>query len=324
MACIFYEIVKKKPLIITKDDNSKKVFKDIVNKVPHEMTATLINDFISKGDCGRFKHGFKSSNQRPTFEDYLESVDEEDFNDSGGGTKEEFICLLKKMMSIDPSKRPTATECLEDDFFEVFKDYKDNMYKEFPPRQEEIKTVKIIPCLERAWAVNILIKIYNQRQDIKWYNDHIIFHALRLYDDYLVYQYKNSKLRAKSAKGIGRLHTEHENSLRVYSCVYMMYKYFSTLYRIYTWDKIFPRFLAVEKNVQTIENFEKFYLKNICNYKLYGPTIIEYLDMNYKEKSGVMKDLDIMKYFINYGSIDVKYEGTMEDLYLQIREGFKN
>ena len=72
-----------------------------------------------------------------------------------------------------------------------------------------------------------------------------------------------------------------------------------------------------------IEAFEKLYIEEISNYQIYSETLIEYLDRDYQEKSEFDELLDIKKYFLNYSNLGMDYEGTMEDLYLQIREGLK-
>jgi len=72
-----------------------------------------------------------------------------------------------------------------------------------------------------------------------------------------------------------------------------------------------------------MEDFEKLILEKVSDYVVFRPTLIEYLDEDYKNKSDSEKDLDIRKYLINYGELNMDYEGTMEDLYLQIREGLK-
>jgi serine/threonine protein kinase len=326
LGCIFYEILTKKPFIKTNKDNNKLIFKEIISLLPEKFTIKEINDFIDKGDCGKFRHGY-SENLTPDkkpFIKHLDKIKDEDFNKIGGD-KKQFCDLLNKMLCLQPYKRWSATKCLEHPFFDIFKPFIEEMRNNYPPEKEDSKKIKIYDCIERRWAANIAIKIYNLRDDLKWYSDHIIFHALRLFDEYLSYKYKpGANPRSNVTKGIGQLHTEHETSIYFYTCVYIMYKYFSTLYRIYTWDKIFPKHLAVTKNKKIVENFEKLILKDVCDYVVFRPTLIEYMDKDYVKKTNLEKDLDIRKYLINYTDLGTDYEGTTEDLYLQIREGLKD
>ena len=172
-------------------------------------------------------------------------------------------------------------------------------------------------------ASNILIKIYNNRNSLEWYSDHLIFHSLRLFDQYLSYAYNNPEIskREKGEKGMGKLHSEQENSIKFYTCLYIVYKYFTSLYQLHTWDEIFPRHLSIDSNVAKVEDFEKFILKEVVNYTVFKPTFLEYLSEDYTAKNSKLKDLDIRNYFMNYCNLTVNYQGTMEDLYNQVKQG---
>lgn len=191
----------------------------------------------------------------------------------------------------------------------------------YPLKDFSKEPLVIYDCLERRWASNILIKIYNKRDDLEWYSDHLLFHSLRIYDEYLKYCFENDEIkkRDKAVKGMGKLFSEEENSIKVYTCVYMTYKYFCTLYKLFTWDDIFPKHMAVNSNIKQVEEFEKFILEKVCNYSIFKPTILEFLNEEYEEKSYKSRDLDIRTYFMNYSNLDTNYRGTTEDLYKQIR-----
>ena len=323
-ACIFYEIVTKKPFIETKKDNSKNIFRDIITVSPQKFTAKEISDYIKRGDCERFKHGYteKLTPKKMPFMKHMEKyIDVKDF-DTSQGSCEEFCDLLDKMFELQPEKRPTASECLSHPFFKKFENYVKEMRIKYPLKDYSNEPLVIYDCLERRWACNILIKIYNRRDKLEWYdNDHILFHSLRVYDEYLTYCFQNDSVskREKAEKGIGKIHTEEENSINFYTCIYMTYKYFCTLYKLFTWEDIFPKHLVVNSNVRKIEEFEKFMLEKVCNYSIFKPTILEHLDLEYQDKSYKSRDLDIRTYFMNYCSIDTNYQGTSKDLYLQIK-----
>ena len=100
-----------------------------------------------------------------------------------------------------------------------------------------------------------------------------------------------------------------------------MYKYFSTLYRIFSWDEIFPSHIAKEENIETIVSFERLIIKEVCKYQVFDKSLIEMLDQDYSQKSEKQKQLDLRKYLINYGNIGTNYNGTLQDFYSQIKEG---
>lgn len=333
VGCILFEIFTKKPLINTAEDDSKEVFRRLINFVDDDITSVYLNEYTSKG-AGRFKHGYKKKNQKPLEKMINEKINKEIFDNSGGGSFEEYLSLIKGLIKIEMEDRLTATQCLNSPFFSIFKDYIADMRKNFPPKKiinNENKKLVIKNTIERAWAVNYLYKIYNNNNIIEWFTPQIIFHSLRIFDEYLTHAWikasKEGKLRNKVEEGFGRLHTKNDTEIYINSCIYMMIKYYNVLYRIRTWDEIFPEHLTrksiKEKNLNKLLDFEKYYIEKVCNYKLYSPSLLEYLENDYKEKSEAEELLDLRKYLYNYGSLGTDYVGTMEDLYLQIREGLK-
>lgn len=325
IGCIMYEIITKKPFIYCKKDSSKSVFKYIVSILPQKLKTQDVTNFVKNGDCNRFKHGYSEdlTPQKKSFMEHMkEFVEIEDFHKSDG-TIEEFCDLLDNIFILDPVKRFTASQCLDHKFFDGYRKYITEMREKYPPVKPSVDDLEIVDCLERRWASNILIKIYNNRNSLEWYSDHLIFHSLRLFDQYLSYAYNNPEIskREKGEKGMGKLHSEQENSIKFYTCLYIVYKYFTSLYQLHTWDEIFPRHLSIESNVVKVEDFEKFILKEVVNYTVFKPTFLEYLSEDYTAKNSKLKDLDIRNYFMNYCNLTVNYQGTMEDLYNQVKQG---
>jgi cyclin-dependent kinase 1 len=324
LGCIFYEIMTKIPLIKTEKDSSSTVFKKIIEIIPQKFSINFINKFITNGDCSRFKHNYtkKRNSSKVSFSELLrKNIDEKKFNESKGNLID-FSDLLEKILVLEPEKRLTAKEILNHTFFDSFKSYIDEMRIKYPPIPTKPEEIKILDCLERRWAVNILIRIYNRRDNLDWYNDHIVFHSLRIYDEYLSYCYSNDQIEKRNIaeKGIGKLHTEEENSINFYTCIYMVYKYYSSLYHLHTWDKIFPKHICTESNISKIENFEKMMLKDVLKYVIFRPTLLEFMSDDYEEKDQRFKNLDIRKFFMNYCNLRMDYFGTMKDLYLQIKK----
>lgn len=323
--CVFYQIIKKEALF-TPEDNPHIIFKEIVKKIPQKFTVSELNSYINEGRCIRFKHDYKNV-KKESFLDRMVGVNKKKFNKSEGNIKE-FADLLYNMLNIYPSERYSASQALEHKFFDGFDDYKKEVRKAYPPQElDEDKKIKIYNCIERAWAVNIAYKIYNNRDEYKkWYCDHIIFHAIRIFDQYLDYAFNNPNIKKKDKinKNNGKLHTQFEVNIYFYTCVYMVYKYLNVLSKTIKWDMIFPIQLAIIKNVRLIENFEAKLLHEVLECKIYSPTVIEYLDRDYISKTNLEKELDVRKYLINYGNIEKDYVGTMKDLYLQIKYGLED
>ena len=70
-----------------------------------------------------------------------------------------------------------------------------------------------------------------------------------------------------------------------------------------------------------MEDFEKFLLEKVCNYSIFRPTILEYMSEDYVACSERQKELNIRNYFMNYCNLKCDYTGTVEDLYMQIKNG---
>lgn len=319
--CVFYQIIKKEALFMP-DNEYDSVFKEIIKKSPQRFTVKELKNYINMGKCDKFNTEYRNV-RKETFLDKMITVSKKKFN-SSDGTLKEFCDLLNNMLNLYPSERFSASQALEHSFFDAFNDYKNDVRAAYPPQEiDDDKKIKIYNCIERAWAVNIAFTIYNNRHDHeRWYSDHIIFHAIRIFDSYLEYCFDNPKIKKKdkTSKNNGKLHTLLEVNIYFYTCVYMTYKYFTTLNETITWDVIFPPHLVINKHIRLIENFEQQLLQDVLNYRMYDHTILEFLDKDYTYKNNIEKEIEIKKYLINYGNIEMDYKGTMKDLYLQIKD----
>ena len=328
IGCVFYEIVTKRPLIQIDRDTDKSIFREIIKKIPQKLTTKYILDYIKKGDIDRFKPNYSEliDKNKPSFKEKIAQKidishferDEVDIN--------QFCDLLDNIMILDPNKRFTATQSLDHPFFDSFReDFIVNMREEYPPIKIENQKIKIIDCIERRWAVNIAFKIYNKRDELEWCGapGHLIFHSLRIFDEYLSQYYEEAKKREESDSQMGKMLSKSDVTLQYFTCIYICYKYFSALYEMHPWKKIFPKFITNNSsNLEKIINFENFILKYVCKFILFRPTMIEYLDDDFSSRGEVSdeeKELDVKIFLYNYGNLDMNYEGTMKDLYEQIK-----
>jgi len=316
-------------LVVHERDTDKSIFKTIIKKIPEKMTSQYIDDFIKKGDVKIFKHGYSNliDEDKSDFKTrIIARMDAKNFIKSGTSI-EDFCDLLDNLMYLDPTKRLTATEALKHPFFSHNIEMIENTKKEYPPVPLPDPELHIIDCIERRWAVNIAFRIFNERDNdkVEWYNHSIIFHSLRLFDEYLYRNYDKNKKRETSSATVGKLHTKVEVNLFYFTCIYMSYKYFTTLYKVFSWKQIFPSSIVQNKsNLDKIVKFENFMLKYICKYIFFRPTLLEYLDkelfISGERKTEDEKDLDVKIFLYNYGNIDMDYDGYTKDLYEQIKK----
>ena len=331
IGCIFFEIVTKRPFIQLEKDTQRSIFKEIIRTSPERFTPEYLNSYIKKGDIDFFKHNYTIEYDRDK-ESFKQKVESKIDMNSEEFSLHHFYDLLTSLTYLDPKKRLTATEALAHPFFsEHFTEYILDMNEKYPLNGLEDVQIKIIDCVERRWAVNIAFRVFNKRHDLEWYNHHIIFHSIRLFDEYLAKFYEKKQARSESNTTMGKMHTKSDVNIYFFTILYMVYKHFTALYEVHSWKEIFPKFITSNKaNLTKIVNFENFMLQVVCKYVIFRPTMIEYLDLdyeqNYKDKGDTdasiieqEKELDLKIFLYNYGNIDMSYDGKVKDLYEQIK-----
>jgi len=327
VGCIFYEMFTKRVFIQTSKDSDEVIFQEIIKKSPEHFTTKFLSKYIRKGEIKSFRHNYNEelNSKKQTFKSKISSrIDVSRFEEDGLNI-DHFSDLLQSLLYLEPQKRLTAREALEHPFFSSFTNFISDTREAYPPSPLEDQKIKIIDCMERRWAINIAFSLFNRRDDdLEWYNNHILFHSIRIFDEYLEHYYEKKRVRTEATMTQGKFLTKSETTLYFYTCVYISYKYFSALYSIYPWKEIFPRSITKDKeNKQKVVNFENLIIKKICKYIFFRPTLLEYLDREegIEKKRYEEKELDVKIFLYNYGNMEMSYEGTMEDLYLQIKKG---
>ena len=319
MGCVFYEMFSKEALIYTKKDKNSYIFKEIIKNIPEEISESKIKNFMNLGKTLNIsKIDYKKP--RKTIKSRLNNfVNIEDFN-STEGNYDDLCNLLTKMLILNPDKRITARECLKSPLFKNLNSYITDMKQKYPPVLKKTHEIEINYCAERYWAVNIILKIYNKRINFEWYTHDLLFHSIRLFDEYLSYTIKKCTSPMKKSKKQGQYFSEVETELIIYTCLYIMYKYYSALNKIIDWEEFFPA--HIKKNITKIEDYEKSILKNSCDYIIYKPTLLDHLSYDYTDNMELkLMKHNIRTYLYNYCHIKTNFKGTMEDLYQLIKKG---
>ena len=159
--------VTKNPFITTTTDNDKRIFEDIVNAVPETMTVSEISEYLSYGDASFKFKGVQKVNREPFASRIKRHISVRDFNKKGGSINQ-FIDLLRNMMTMDPEERFSASECINHPFFDKFKPFYEDMRKKYPPVKKSDYETVIIDCVERKWAANAIFEIYNKRESLEF------------------------------------------------------------------------------------------------------------------------------------------------------------
>ena len=318
LGCVFYEMVTKKPLIESKDDD-KVIFNDILRNIPENFNMSELQEFVQNGEC-KFKVDIQREKKFSYMSIMKDNINIREFNKKGGLISE-FCDLLDKMLVLHPESRLTATECIDHPFFDSLKIYSGDMRTKYPLILNLDTKVDIYDCIERKWAANIILSVYNKRKKLKWYSHDIAFQSMRIFDEYLAYAFTREDVKLKDCitETQGSLNSKHEIEIYTYSCIYIMYKHYSTLYKFYPWSSIFPPHLINDETLTTLEEFEKYIIRKISRYIIFKPCFLDFLTTDYQEKSKNKKELDVRNYLSNYCNVN-SYKGSLHELYSNIKE----
>ncbi len=225
--------------------------------------------------------------------------------------------LIKHMVSIIPDKRYSATECLDHPFFEEFYDYITDIRKQYPPVSLNIQ-FELPKSKTHDLMVRMAYELFKKRNKLNWYSHRILFHAIEIYDRYLIYLDKNNY----KPKQLGFPDDNWNVEFQFFVCIYIFIKYFSTRYKAPAFSDIIPsEYLTKTRNLdQKYEIFEKYLIVEVCNYQIYRTTLYEVAD----EYDYVLMDLDINNLLViincligcaGYGIYDIyeKYRGKYYD-----------
>jgi hypothetical protein len=142
----------------------------------------------------------------------------------------------------------------------------------------------------------------------------VIFHALDLFDRYLGWATLNlQSVSASTNAEQGRFLNKSTTILYLYTCVYMMHKYYSTLHYPLQWYNVFPKGFNDPSYEKMAETFEFQLLRDVLQYRSYHRTLLEMFDTFNRDPSEI-NIYAVLKYYLQ----KEQYVGTVEDLFLDI------
>lgn len=306
-----FEMVSRRPLFSDAEDNDDKILNIILGKM-ETIDPLQVQKVREQGKRKIRMTSIATPAKRKTLDEQLDLSREqiESFT-SESGSYDQFLDLLRGMLQIDPNKRLTATEAINHPFFAFFKTYIDGVRRVFPPVPEALPIIKIISRPERDWATRIMFQLYNAELEYQkknhdddiyhWYKHAILFHGLRLFDQYLAWM---AEFRP------GTSHSEKESNFIFYTCIYLMHKFYSTLQTPLDWKSVFPAELTSGKKDRDYEACENLLVCKVFKFRIYFPSLLEMIDQ-FGETSNEEK---IRQLLVRYGE-KFNYEGTIAELY---------
>jgi serine/threonine protein kinase len=350
LGCVFYKMIMQKcfirfPESIGNDECDQTAFKTIIETMPDSFTNSDINEFMNKGRKKYFEQSytvshfkknakgdnvfkFKNKSAKPFLEIIKGNVNVRKFNTQCGNISH-FADLLTKMIKLNPEDRLTASECLNHKFFSL-PVIKQNIkeFRESYPQKEIDTDIVIIDCIERKWAVNALLKIYNERKiNKKFYCHQILFQSLRIFDECLCYKkekmLKEHNPEPKVTLDRGKYFTKEKTLMIIHVCFYIMYKHFNTLSITEEWSAIFPSEMYKEGEeddfLEEMTKCELFITDKVCKYFLYKPSFLDIItEEENSKKANDQISLEFINYFYNYSKLK-DYRGSLKDLYSKIK-----
>lgn len=301
LGCVFFEMIAQRQFIFDIDDNNDLVLKAILKNLPESLTTRKMREIKNtrhrKVNLGNYRDPAK----RKSFFQQLDlSIAKQHMFEQNIGDLSLFCDLLKHMICFDPNKRYTATQCLNHKFFQNHTRFKRNMENYLGDPKVSDKII-IINSQERKWMAEIITNVYNSRDNISysWYNHRIIFQAVCMFDRYLYYLSKivekKDYMIESEYKGIYM--DKKMTDLRVYACIYISIKYFSSITPDpINFSSLLPPDLQTQENYNMVEEFEEKLIKYCLMYDIYRPTMYETCDL-YNVR---LNEIDVMNLLIIY------------------------
>jgi serine/threonine protein kinase len=323
-----YEFVSGHPMLTVSADEDEIIFNCILGGM-EKLDPLHVDTVRSKGRIRIPATTKATPAKRKTFEESIDlSYEEVEAFNEAAGSYTDFIDFLRKLIIVDPNQRLTATQALQHPFLSYFKSYIDGMRLEYPPVPNALTKFKIIKCQERRWSADIMARLYNDDLEYMkkrhtdsedyyhWYRHIIIFHSIRLFDQYLEWAYSDKskyKIGTVETATKGKLHTKEDTEFIVYSCVYIIHKFYSTLQTPLAWTYIFPSRIVKTRSIKQFEIFEDLVLRNIVDYRCYSPGILEMIDANGMTSTDELIRKLLVKYLDDYS-----FEGTIAELFTKL------
>ena len=282
LACTFFEMVAKRAFIKDVSDNDDDIISAILGKLPHEISMRKFRELVRSNKWRIVKLGpAYSPGARLTWKQQLglQPAGIQQFNREAGSF-DAFCELLESMFVFDWNDRPTCTEVLAHPFFADYQDYIAQTRKEFPPKRSEPLPLAVRDCVERKWMAQIVTDIFNNRGDLRWYNDRALFQAMDLFDRYLHVMFEHTAIPKNAVESDlkGFIHDKFGAELRFMSCLYLCVKYFSSIHHPIPFNDVVTEKYRTPKALLEAEQFEGGFIMNCLQYNIYRPTVYEAAD----------------------------------------------
>jgi serine/threonine protein kinase len=185
--------------------------------------------------------------------------------------------FMMKLLELDHNKRISATEALDDPFFIEYRKYIQKARDAFPPIPPHFPYITVRKCRERQWMGDISRQLYNHCDEIPWYKDRIVFHAIEIFDRYLDLCFEKNSVYTRESRDHGFFHNKDDTELYFYSCLYIMHKYFSRMDPLYSWSEFVPEKYVNDSSIMKFEKFERMLITEL-KFDIYRLSLFEIME----------------------------------------------
>jgi serine/threonine protein kinase len=176
--------------------------------------------------------------------------------------------LFEKMFVLNPQSRWSASELLQHEFFDEFREYIQTTQKENPLCPSSDTVYQISTRKDREEGVKFIIKLLLQHSKASWYRHRTFFMAIDIFERYMMHLQNHNE----TLLGTEDIH------FTVYICLYIAVKYYS----IMNMCDSFSYIAGKKYNTQSYMNkglaLELKILDEVLDYKIYRKTIYEAAD----------------------------------------------
>jgi serine/threonine protein kinase len=305
VGCIIYEIFSKKALLYecSKDNDSS-----LINKILQLLP--IIPDNIEELIPKKYLSNIKCDIKRKKFIDLITNSEIKKKIDNIDILED----LLENLINLDHDKRFNSSKALCHPFFKDNFEFIKTFKQTYEIKDNYMQIIKIQNCIEHRWIIDLSKIINDNKKNLSWFSYRILFHAIDLFDRYLEYLFINNKFNEnfEETDKCGKFLSDEDSIFHFYVCIYLFYKYYSTLKYCDKFEKICPENFKYDLTI--LHNFEIFLIKDVCNYELYRETLLEILPQ-YNEN--INKQL-INNLLLKYFNVIEWQNGSVRSLYKTI------
>jgi serine/threonine protein kinase len=250
-------LIQDELVVVEKNDNlyePPQALASILSSVPHSLTKEQLEDL-------KKEHKINTRKCVSTTWDKVLSNCSEEYVPF---LTEEVADVLSKMLEFYPENRWTAGQLLDHPYFQEFRPIIEKVRAEVhsvPSTLSSSYLIHVQPSPERdIMKDNITFFLTGN----KYIELRTIFHAMDIFDRYILYRVKNQEPRPN----------QRVSQLRFLVCLYLSYKYFSIRHSCNTIEEVLTVSLT-DKEYDDMENFETRLVMTILNREIYRPTLYE-------------------------------------------------